>query len=124
MRPALYDFYCQPGATFVGKVFVCLDENYDPVNIAGMTPLAKVRLTPTDPIILDLNPSVVPADPLPNSVAVTAGSQVFTSVGHGLMAGMSIYFSKVTFPVEFDLPTPLRANERYIVLTKNITANA
>jgi hypothetical protein len=118
MIPARYDLVLQPGATFEGKVFVCLDELLEPVDIAGMTPMAKVRLDNNSPEILDLAPTVVAASSLTNPITYTVGSQVLTSVSHGLVAGHSLYFS-----VSGSLPQPLRTTERYIVTTKSLTTN-
>jgi hypothetical protein len=116
MKPARWDFLCNPGITFPGRVFVALDENFAPVDLSGFTPRANVRLSANGPVILDLNPSLVTPANLPASISYTVGSQVLTSAAHGLGTSMNLEFLGA-------LPAPLRTEERYIVLASNLTAN-
>jgi hypothetical protein len=117
MIPARWDLDCQPGATFEARIVLMLDENLEPVNIDAMTPMAKVRLSATDPVILDLAPVLIAPGIVPGTATAVANSQVITLTAHNLYVGMSLTFSGPS------LPRPLRTTERYIIVYKNYTAN-
>src|SRR6266576_2798581 len=112
MIPGRKPLILQPGATFVGFVLLALDEFEEPVDLAGCVPFAEVRVKPDDPLLLDLQPTLITPGPLPNPVTVTPGSALLTSTSHGLVPGMNIKFSG-------SLARPLRSNEHYIVLVSN-----
>lgn len=116
MIPARWDFHMQPGATFVGRVFLCMNRRFEPVNLTACTPIAKVRLDGNSPEILDLEPEVIIPAPLPQVVTVDVGTSVLLSTGHGLGVGMNLEF--LTDGV---LPYPLRSGEHYIVVTENFS---
>lgn len=116
MIPARWDFHMQPGATFVGRIFLCMNRRYEPVNLTACTPIAKVRLDGNSPVILDLAPEVIIPAPLPQVVTVDVGTSVLLSTGHNLGVGTNIVFSTNGI-----LPYPLRSSEHYIVVTENFS---
>jgi hypothetical protein len=105
----------QPGATFVGRIFLALNANNEPVSLVGYTPYAKVRKEPDGPVLVDLNPEILVPDPLTNPVTVELNSYVLSSVAHGMYMGTNVEFSSTG-----DMPQPLRAGERYIVLAQGL----
>ncbi len=118
MTPAHYDLGFQIGATFEAKILLALDDNLNPVDLTGFTPYATAKDEGNGVVIVDLQPILIVPGNLASPVTIGVGETLFTCVGHGMVPGLNISFSS-----SVKLPLPLRASERYIVLTKNFTPN-
>jgi hypothetical protein len=118
MKAARLDLLLRPGATFIGRIFICLDANGDPVDLTGYLPFAQVRLDPLQSVLLDLHPSLVATGQVVGNASVSPPTDIITLASHGLMPGNAVQFSSSN-----TLPTPLDPVQIYIVLSQDFSGN-
>lgn len=118
MRAAKLDLLLRPGATFIGRIFICLDSEDNPVDLTGYVPFAQVRLNPLDAVLIDLQPTLISTGQVVGNCSVAPPTSVITLPNHGLIPGNGIQFSSSN-----QLPAPLDAAEIYIILSQNFSGN-
>ena len=121
MKAARLDLLLRPGATFVGRIFICLDASGNPVDLTGYIPYAEVRLDPLQPVLIDLHPALVATGQVTGNASVNVGSDVFTLANHGLLPGNAVQF--VSPGTGGSLPVPLDPDQTYIVISQNFSGN-